>query len=284
MSNIYPLKLPGPQLCDSAAVIAEQAVKDSHFVGRIFYIKKKVGSVDYVSASEAANYKRLGLQIVVNYEDAAANWTASGYAIGKDRGDWCADQLDIIDLADIPVVYLSVDFRPANPDEMNAVMECLRGFQESRLGRRGRGVYGFAPTMREAKARNLADYFWMCGDGNDLFAGGASTGRRNDLTYVNLWQQNNFFDSVAGVQVDVNYVLLPNYGQWGSQGGFLMALTDDQQQELYDNTKWLREQLDVNIWGPDSDLGQNAAGQNYTFRDSFADFRRQVLAKFGGSK
>jgi predicted chitinase len=68
------------------------------------------------------------------------------------------------------------------------------------------------------------------------------------------------------------------------QGGFMAALNDDQQRELYDNVKWLRQQLDVNIWGPDSDLGKNAAGQNYTFRDSFADFRRQVLAKFTGGK
>ena len=225
MSNVYPLKFPGPQLCDSAAVIPEQAVKDSHFVGRIFYLKKKVGSVDYVSASEAANYQKLGLQIVVNYEDAAANWTLGGYNIGLDRGNWCADQLDAVGLANIPTVYLSVDFRPGNTNDMNAVMDCLRGFQASRLGMRGRGIYGFSPTLRTAKQLGLADYFWMCGDGNDLFVNGASTGQRNDLTYVNLWQQNNFFDSVAGVQVDVNYTLLPNYGQLGANSN-LLGLSD----------------------------------------------------------
>jgi hypothetical protein len=55
------------------------------------------------------------------------------------------------------------------------------------------------------------------------------------------------------------------------------ALTDQQQGEMLANIGWLRDQLGPNLWGPDSSLGTNAAGQELTFRDSFADLRRQVL-------
>jgi len=55
------------------------------------------------------------------------------------------------------------------------------------------------------------------------------------------------------------------------------VLTDQQQSEMAANMAWLREQLGPNIWGPDSSLGRNAAGQELTFRDSFADLRRRQL-------
>jgi hypothetical protein len=299
VSNIYPLTFNTPLLCDSASAIPEQTVKQSKFVGRVFYLKKKVGSVDYISRSEADNYKRLGLHIVVNYEDAAASWCLGGYQIGLDRGNWCATQLDTIGLTNIPAVYMSVDFRPSNTTEMNAVMECLRGFQASQLGSRGRAVYGFSPTMREAKKRGLADCFWMCGDGNDLFSGGASTHQRNDLTYVNLWQQNNFFDYSMGVEVDINYALTTQYGQWDTEEidmaakdeiiGFITAYVGP----VISDMKDLREQLTgsrdlikngdgtINLqksfpgW---PQLGQRADGTNMTVVDSLADGRNRIIA------
>ena len=118
-------------------------------------------------------------------------------------------------------------------------MDCLRGFQESRLGARGRGIYGFAPTMREAKARGLADYFWMCGDGAELYVNGDwQSGRRtSDLLHVNIWQQNNENDRIDGVVVDINYVLTPNHGQLGStEGDTLMGLNQDDQNTIRDGS------------------------------------------------
>lgn len=69
-------------------------------------------------------------------------------------------------------------------------------------------------------------------------------------------------------------------GQTAPNGGFLMALTDKEQRELYDNAKYAAEQLGPNKWGEGSSVGKDAQGKELTLRDGFAAFIR----KFGGSK
>lgn len=49
-----------------------------------------------------------------------------------------------------------------------------------------------------------------------------------------------------------------------------MALSDDEQRELLDGVRWIKEQLGPNIWGPDSSLGKNAEGHELTLRDGLA--------------
>lgn len=273
----YPVIPPGnsPLLVDSANVMREQAVADSMFVGRMFYIEKFTAQsgVDTISRSEADAYKRLGAAIALNYEDLAASWCLGGYDIGRSRGDWCAKKLDELGLADIPAVYCSVDFRP-NSGQMNVLMDCLRGFQESALGRRGRAVYGFDSVIEEARNRGLADYFWMCGDGVVLFDGDWREGRRSDrFNYVNLWQQNNFFDySVDGVQSDVNYILRPDYGQWGhTEEEIDMSAGDD---------------LMVQLMGPNGKgwpmLGKSKVdpSRDNTLVEALAEVREELTKKF----
>jgi hypothetical protein len=225
-SGPIPVRPAAPMLFDTGAIVGAitdpgATVAASKYTGRIFYLRRADWNTtrfpDYVSASEAASYKAHGLTIVLNFEDAQPNWCLGGYTVGKDRGDLCAAQLTELDLESAHV-YMSVDFQPANASEMSAVMECLRGFQESALGHRGRAVYGFAPVMREAKARGLADFYWMAGDGRDLFVGDWRAGvRADDLAHVNLWQQNNEQPWVFGVRVDDNYALTPDFGQWKPQ-------------------------------------------------------------------
>lgn len=62
------------------------------------------------------------------------------------------------------------------------------------------------------------------------------------------------------------------------QGDDFMALTPAQQQELYDNVKWLREQLDATNFGPDSSMGQTDKGEELTVRDGLAESKRDVEA------
>jgi hypothetical protein len=223
-SGPIPVRLNTPILFDTGEVVGAvvdpaAALDGTKYAGRIFYLRRadwaRTQYPDTISRSEADSYKRHGRAIVLNFEDASANWCLGGYSVGRDRGEVAAQQLTEIG-CETAHVYMSVDFRPADNSQMNAVMECLRGFQESALGTRGRAVYGFSPVMREAKARNLADFFWMCGDGRELFAGDWRDGVRTpDLAHVNIWQQNNEQPFLAGAQVDDNYVLTPtNYGQW----------------------------------------------------------------------
>ncbi len=251
--TVYPITPAGLKLIvDSGNVLPEDSVANSKFSGRMFYLEKKnrLAWPDWISRSEADTYKRLGLDIALNYEDLAADWSLGGYDVGRDRGNWVADRLDDIGLADIPVVYCSVDFRPADDWQLNQAMECLRGFQESRLGARGRGVYGFDSVIEAARNRGLADYFWLCGDGVVLWDGDWRNGvRSNRFGYVNIWQQNNFFDSsVDGVQSDLNYVLTEDFGQWrnGKEEPFMALPPEDQNKILAGATQLMP-------WEPSAD-------------------------------
>lgn len=222
-----PLPIPFrpelPMLLDSGSVIGPvsdpaSALVGTKYQGRIFYLKRRdwerTRFPDYISRSEADSYKRHGKAIVLNFEDAAHNWCLGGYNVGRDRGDVAAEQLTAIDCENA-VVYMSVDFQPRLGAELDACMECLRGFQESALGARGRAVYGFAYVLREAHKRGLADYFWLCGDGRTLYKE-HNGGPDSDLMgVVNIWQQNNEQPYFSGVQIDDNYIYTPDdYGQW----------------------------------------------------------------------
>lgn len=59
-------------------------------------------------------------------------------------------------------------------------------------------------------------------------------------------------------------------------GGPLMALTDAEQRELLDNTRWIKQQLGPNVWGPDSSLGKNDKGEELTLRDGLAAHIRKA--------
>lgn len=63
-------------------------------------------------------------------------------------------------------------------------------------------------------------------------------------------------------------------------GGFLMALTDDEQQELLTKTRYIYNQLGpgFDVWGEDGDLGRNDKGQRRTLRAGLAALMRKVGA------
>jgi len=225
----YPIRPNLPMLCDFSVPIGITDIAASPYrFGLIGYVPKKPnpGAIYSVSAGVISECRRLGVKLALNYEDLAANWmvngqggVAGGYDIGRDRGDYVADWLDQQGIANIPAVYCSADFHPTNPWEMEQAMAALRGFQESRLGRRGRALYGFAEVLIEARNRGLVDYGWMCGDGVALFTfdgnGNPDGGRTGLGSWVQLWQQNNEQAVVGGGQVDINYALADDFGQLG---------------------------------------------------------------------
>lgn len=243
MALPIPFRPNLPMLLDSGSVIGPvsdpaSVLNGTKYKGRIFYLKRRdwdrTRFPDVISRSEADSYKKHGKAIVLNFEDAAYNWCLGGYNVGKDRGNVSAEQLREIDCENA-VVYMSVDFRPKNEQEMDACMECLRGFQDSALGARGRAVYGYAEVAREARKRGLADFFWLCGDGRRLYPE-HNGGPDSDLMgAVNIWQQNNEQMFFAGVQIDDNYIYTEDYGQWmpGKWEDRKMANADDVMVQLF---------------------------------------------------
>jgi hypothetical protein len=214
--TVYPIIPTGYPLAeDHSRPINVTDLAASKYVASVRYVKKysPQTGVSTIDVPEVAEYRRLQRPFVLNYEDLEANWMLGGYDVGRSRGDFVAAELDRLGIADIATVYAAADFNTGIPSQIDAVMECQRGFTESRLGKRGRGIYGFILTLEEARRRGLADYFWLCGDGVVLFDGDWRAGNRV-RTWVNLWQQNNFQVRIAGVACDENYILTPDYGQY----------------------------------------------------------------------
>jgi hypothetical protein len=68
----------------------------------------------------------------------------------------------------------------------------------------------------------------------------------------------------------------------GTAGGNIMAaLSDDEQRELLENSRYIRDQLGPKHpeWSADSSLGQNAKGEELTLRDGIAALIRKVSGK-----
>lgn len=126
------------------------------------------------------------------------------------------------------------------------------------------------PSTKPGYASSL--YF---GNGGDGGAGWAGYGGNR----VKVWQ---FTDraNVAGWQIDANafkgsendLAALFN----ATDGGFLMALSDDEQRRLLANTDWIRGQL-----GPWPQLGRNEKGEPLTLVDAVAGLIRKVNYIFG---
>ncbi|MCA2331624.1 M15 family metallopeptidase [Mycobacterium avium] len=57
---------------------------------------------------------------------------------------------------------------------------------------------------------------------------------------------------------------------------FMSELTADEQRELLENTRWLREQIGPNVWGPASSFGKDEDGNELTLRDGLAALKRSV--------
>lgn len=64
-----------------------------------------------------------------------------------------------------------------------------------------------------------------------------------------------------------------------TETGVLMALTDAEQHELLDRVRYISDQLGPNLWGPDSSMGTNAAGEELTLRDGLAAHIRKADAR-----
>jgi hypothetical protein len=232
------------QLIDKYGPLTVQQIRNSPFDGQVAYLRKKdhplyrwgSGDLATLTVEDVAAWRPLAHAsppsfLVVNYEDAAANWMAGGYAVGVDRGVWIRDRLAELGIANDPFVYISADFHPGGA--LPAVLDCLRGVQ-SVLGAQGRALYGFVETLDAARAAGLIDHAWLCGDRAGL------TGR----PWVALYQHNNDQSSVGGVTVDVNDVLLPDFGQWLPDGGDDVSYT---QWPQADREQLLREIGDIAV-------------------------------------
>lgn len=233
----------GSQIIDSDREISAAAVKAAGYRGRQWYLARPNGGAAGGSLTPGRwhEYNAAGLEQGLNYERDTGDWMADGYQAGVDAGHWIADRVAELragGVQGIRYVHLSADSHFNDPNALARVLDCLRGAQ-SVIGPMARAGYGFLEFIDAARNAGLVDVTWQCGAKSDLRPG------------VQVYQRNNDNDVIAGVTVDCNDVMAPDWGQINPStptatpvlGGLVSDLTPDEQHEVLFALRDIRMQL-----------------------------------------
>lgn len=239
---------------------------------------------------EFADLTANGIAVVFNWE-TTSDFMLGGYSAGvADAQQALAYVRSLPGAPQNPVIYFSCDFDEA-PSQDAPVEQYLQGASTVLGGMDHVGIYGSYYICTRAQEAVGVKYIWQ----TEAWSGGAIT------SAVNIMQRNGLgYRTIDGVECDIDEAHTDDYGQFlppppppppPSGGDAFMALTDQQQADMYNATMGiaaavanLLAQLGPNIWGPDSSMGKNAQGQELTVRDGLAAFKREVEAFIQGDK
>lgn len=183
------------------------------------------------TAGEANDLLANNVQPVSNWE-YAADAAASGFNQGVQDAQTA---LQIATSCGMPAgrpIYFSVDYdEPGDQATIDAVNQYFAGVN-SVIGVAATGIYGgYWPVSRAFNA-GVVSWGWQTSAWSWT---GVYTQTPMLDPRINLWQEPAVLN-VNGVSLDVDYAFTNDYGQWNvvTPGGFLMALTDAQQQQIFD--------------------------------------------------
>lgn len=203
----------------SAARLSGSAIRQAGYDFVIRYVGTP-GRTKNIAGFEYADLVANGVAVALVYEDGAQD-ALGGFAAGQASARAARADADSIGFPANRPIYFAVDW-VATAGQMPAVMAYLDGAGDV-LGIGQVGVYGFQLTIRTAMDGGHARWLWQCGALDALVPG------------CHLYQHNNDNTTVSGITCDVNDALAPDFGQnTADTGGFLMALTDWQQQRMFD--------------------------------------------------
>ena len=195
----------------SAGVLSAADIKAAGALGAIRYVSDRRPGAQWMlgkpmQLDEARDLYQAGLKIVSNYQfgkQATADWLG-GQAAGvthAERG-W-----ELHTAAGGPVaapIYASIDDDPSYEQYKQQVAPYLRGW-ESVLGHQRVGVYANSKTIEWALQDGLGSWFWQ-------HNWGSPKGVVHPAAHLHQFEIDA--RSVAGVGVDLNNILKPEFGQW----------------------------------------------------------------------
>jgi len=237
---------------------------------------------------EFADLTANGIAVVFNWE-TTADFMLGGYSAGVADAQVALNYVRSLPGAPHnPAIYFSCDFDEA-PNQDTPVEQYLQGAASVLGGMDYVGLYGDYWICTRAQGAVGVKYIWQ----TEAWSGNSIT------SAVNIMQRNNLgYQTIDGVQCDINEAHTDDYGQYQpappqppSGGGAFMALTDQQQADMYNAVMGIAAavvniltQLGPDIWGPESSMGTNSQGQELTVRDGLAAFKREVESFIQGSK
>jgi hypothetical protein len=181
------------------------------------------------TAGELEDFSRNGLGMALVFEDTNSNWLG-GYNQGKADARTARAHADAIGFPRGCPIYMAVDRDVSGASQLATAVAYVQGSADYLGGPGHTGVYGEHDVVAAVAAAGAAKYLWQCrawsGTPVKLYAG------------RHLYQQVGTV-TVGGIACDINDVLQEDWGQHNAQGGgWLMALTDEQQQQLY---TWVKD-------------------------------------------
>lgn len=220
----------GALLFDATGPIDPAAVKAAGISGAMRYFAQP-GSKKIIHRAELDSYLNAGLEVGFVYE-TTADRTLSGFAAGSydaRAANIMGDGLGVP--ATIPI-FFATDFQPVG-GQMSAVHAYYQG--ATAASPRPVGVYGGVDTINTVMAAGYARYGWQ--------TQAWSSGRVSP--YACLLQHARAVRNIPGHAIDTNVVLKADHGVWSlaappipdphpgpDPGGFLMALTADEQKQV----------------------------------------------------
>ena len=195
----------------AAGVLSAADIKAAGGLGAIRYVSDRRPGAQWMLGkpmvlAEARDLYQAGLKIVSNYQfgkASTADWLggqAAGVTHAK-RG-W-----ELHTAAGGPVaapIYASIDDNPTYEQYKQQVAPYIRGW-ESVLGRQRVGIYGNFKTIEWALQDGVGAWFWQ-------HNWGTPKGVVHPAAHLHQFEIDA--RTVAGVGVDLNNILKPQFGQW----------------------------------------------------------------------
>lgn len=199
-------------LLDYAAGVLKAAdIRAAGALGAIRYVSDRRPGAEWmlgkpIQLSEARDLYQAGLKIVSNYQfgkQATADWLGGQPAgIAHAKRGW-----ELHTAAGGPTgapIYVSIDDNPTAEQYRQQVAPYLRGW-ESVIGHQRVGIYANSKTIEWALQDGLASWFWQ-------HNWGSPRGYVHPAAHLHQFEIDA--RSVAGVGVDLNNILKPQFGQW----------------------------------------------------------------------
>lgn len=195
----------------AAGVLSAADIKAAGALGSVRYVSDRRPGAEWmlgkpITIDEARDLYRGGLKIVSNYQfgkQDTADWLggqAAGVSHAK-RG-W-----ELHTAAGGPTgapIYASIDDNPTYEQYKQQAAPYLRGW-ESVLGHQRVGVYGNSKVIDWALQDGLGSWFWQ-------HNWGSPKGFVHPAAHLHQFEIDA--RKVAGVGVDLNNILKPQFGQW----------------------------------------------------------------------
>ena len=195
----------------AAGVLSAADIKAAGGLGAIRYVSDRRPGAQWMLGKpmlldEARELYRAGLKIVSNYQfgkSSTADWLGGQEAgVSHAKRGW-----ELHTAAGGPVaapIYASIDDNPSYEQYKQQVAPYIRGW-ESVLGHQRVGIYANSETNEWALQDGLAAWFWQ-------HNWGSPKGVVHPAAQLHQFEIDA--RSVAGVGVDLNNILKPQFGQW----------------------------------------------------------------------